>query len=379
MKAIIAESHYKKLEQDFRKCHLASLSSADTVVAAKKMLVEAPTLQQLEDVLMKLPAWLENLRKVESRKLCDEFLAAAVHMGKCFAAAPLPKKRSDCKDFSAYLEFTKRMVDLLGPELGPQAMQCKDDASQVLRLWEQSLHAENLSVAVQGLLESGNNAETMAEDVALLDLVIEVVPQLQSLEIDKDGVSNLHECVMVLIDIIGFKCMHGAKHGEAMEKAVSLFSATSKLVQHLSARDPDNHKAREAEVEKLNPLLQLSSLLWDRKTPDELVGHADAAQFISNALAACRRCEEAAIPEKLHMEVLQVANDYLSLLAAHHMKNAHNKLADAVSKMLTRLGMKDSSGEPNINKVWWRSVGKEAALSEVVKVAEGTILRGQAQ
>ena len=296
-------------------------------------------------------------------------------MGKNFAEGPVAKDKNDCKELSAFLEFTKKLVDLLGPELGPQASKCKDDASGLLLTWEHSLHAKSLEVAMTFLLDEERDIDQKMEDDELLKTVIDVAPRLESLEMDKETVAKLHECIAVLVEIVTRQCKHGAKHGDSMDNPVSLFASANKLLHYLSARDPEQQPAREAALEKLNPLLQLSSLLSNRKTPEELVSHPDAQQIISNTLAATRRCEEAEVTEVVHLEVLQIARDYLEVVAAHHLKNAHNKIAQAVAKMQGCLGMKESSGDINIGKVWWRAAGKEATLAEVVKAAKATILK----
>ena len=246
--------------------------------------------------------------------------------------------------------------------------------------WRQGEQTRTVAKLIEELIDEGKGPKEKAVDAGLVERLGTCAPMFEALQW-KDMVEEGQQAFESTLEILAAMCERAAAEGSAT-KAVTVFAAAHKLGACLDVLEAaqDGASLRQEQLEVMNVVVQMASLLADRPAANKMVmdDNGGLGNTMVETIAACARVKSLELVEKLHhlqplvCIVLEAATSYIGDVGCEAKDHHSQNLKMATKKVEKCLGLPAGA---NIEKsVWWKSVGEKAPLNSVLEVAKTTIL-----
>ena len=377
--ALLQQEYYKKMESSYRDCHVATLAMQADLKEANELLSDHDyTLLAPEEVLKKLPAFMDGLREVTVRSIVHKLLA--------FMEAKLRQferlKEEDpeaLKQMRKALEIARTMSEVIPKEFA-------DNRTEFLINGLKSLvSTRSCDAAVQEITKLIEPYTTESFDVMSgydhesMKAIVEKVTSTKEemgIQMLERVLSELHQVAQTWFLMA---CVLASSDKGEVSEAQDCAASAGCLHHILSKTDEasTNTTERKRSSDITNVLLQIVEVMKEKvegNHPDhlciQLMSCRERAKELSSE--AEHRDADADMKEALE-NVLKVSEQFVSELGAKKLKASEAARSKALDDLRKLVGMQDTD-DPQL-KVWWKKLGAQPKWPDLVKIANETILQ----
>ena len=375
--AIKQESSYKMMEESYRQTYVASKRSQGDIDTCLAKLSD-PSFADLKLTLGYLPAWMDAMRSESVVEVKNAFLVAVTEYGQ-----QLQREESSEIPLGDFLLFAEEVEQVCGanaqglaelmPELRSKQTEsekeaiCKKILSSIEQYLQDDYFPENASAQLEAYKPFLSMLPTL--DGNAVSASQEILPKLTA------AAWKLLEAACA----IAARVVEASTDATAVAKTASqVFAGLSQLGRFLLQVQSEGAADLKTQLAAVNPCVQLSSLLAEQQQQaEEDVANDKVATQQSMQMKVCLdryKSVPAKEPFSKHLSSLvEASSESVNSVRQQVHEAATKDVATSMQKLRGLMGLSDGVAVAKV--VWWKDLGQQSSLQDLMQLGEKTVMK----